>query len=560
MSDLYMLQARLAPQQPGCPWQCPGWQWSPACSSMCTWRAETTWPPAQQYHGSPTARVKEPGAHESVSSPGHGQHRRDVGQLVSGPRGRLSRTHHLKARSARISPEVTHSSHSPQRSRNPSLPRASLRAKLPQHRDNPAGATLPQSVMETLVPVPCPQLPQAQPCRQSGGTACPGQAPASQPGGRRPRKHKPTPAAPRLCFAPAAVPGSIALPRVAAASSSPATTCKRGRIFQAPPARGSHPAGQAGSGERIRASSPLLSRGTGEKQCEVPRSPRGWVGMDGRQSTGVPGQEWEGGTGWETPRLGAGNPTSPDSGSLVRALGEVNRGRGTAEDPREGESVPGRGGAEWCRGRGSRSVWLPAVTGSRGGAACAAPAGAKSGDSGLSAAEPHTVAPWRQGRGRLRLRARDGSGCGQGWGSLRAGSGPALPPPRGRGHFVGTRSGYSGPARSAGEAGGGDEDRPRFSGISANRPAAELDGGSGGVAPAFPPQQREAGPGSAGAASPRRWGTQGAAKTPGLLPCAVLRAWGAADGTGGKATPISPPLLGVGALQPQAGVVAQAGR
>lgn len=167
------------------------------------------------------------------------------------------------------------------------------------------------------------------------------------------------------------------------------------------------------------------------------------------------------------------------------------------------------------------------MTGSRGGAACAARAGAKSGDSGLRAAAPQTVAPWRQGRRRLRLRAWDGSGSGSGWryswGLLRAGSGPALPPPRGRGHFVGTRSGYSGPARSAVEAGGGDGVRPRFAGISANRPAAELDGGRGWGNTGPPPQQREAArgplrPGPAGAASPRRGGTQGGCKTPEAAP------------------------------------------
>lgn len=252
------------------------------------------------------------------------------------------------------------------------------------------------------------------------------------------------------------------------------------------------------------------------------------VGAHGREAEH--GGPWAGmGRGhgeWETPSLGAGNPTSPASGSLVRALGEINRGQGTAGNPREGESVPGGGGEpEWCRGRGSRSAWLPAVTGSRGGAACAARAGAKSGDSRLSAAAPHTVAPWRQGLGRRRLWAWDGSGCGQGWSSLRAGSDPALPPPRGRGHFVGTRSGYSGPARSAGEAGAGDGVQPRFAGIPANRPADELDGGSGGGSTGPPSPAARGGP-RGPPFQPCRCSlpSQGAAKHPRLLPCAVLQA------------------------------------
>lgn len=190
------------------------------------------------------------------------------------------------------------------------------------------------------------------------------------------------------------------------------------------------------------------------------------------------------------------------------------------------------------RGRGSRSAQLPEVTGSRGGAACAARAGAKSVDSGLSAAAPHTAAPWRQGRGRLR--ARDGSGCGQLWGSLRAGSGPALPPPRGRGHFVGTRSGYSGPARSAGEAGGGDGDRPRSAGTSAKRPAAELDGGSGGVAPALPRCNETALPVQPPLASGERRGLQTLGATPLCHPPGRPHAWEQQMGQGVRPPPFSP--------------------
>lgn len=190
------------------------------------------------------------------------------------------------------------------------------------------------------------------------------------------------------------------------------------------------------------------------------------------------------------------------------------------------------------RGRGSRSAQLPAVTGSRGGAACAARAGAKSVDSGLSAAAPHTAAPWRQGRGRLR--ARDGSGCGQLWGSLRAGSGPALPPPRGRGHFVGTRSGYSGPARSAGEAGGGGRGPAPLCRHLCKATRRRAGRGKWGGSTGPPPLQRD---GPARAASPREWGTQGAANTRGYSPVPSPRQTprvGAADGTGVRPPPFSP--------------------
>lgn len=98
----------------------------------------------------------------------------------------------------------------------------------------------------------------------------------------------PLPLPPGSASPPAVVPVSMALPRAAAASSSPATTCKRGRIFQAPPAPGSHPAGQAGSGERVRAGSPLLSLVTarvGAHGREVEhRGP--WAGMGGGTESG----------------------------------------------------------------------------------------------------------------------------------------------------------------------------------------------------------------------------------------------------------------------------------
>lgn len=47
---------------------------------------------------------------------------------------------------------------------------------------------------------------------------------------------------------PAAVPGSSALPWAAATSSSPARTCKSGRIFQAPAARWPRPCGTGRAG------------------------------------------------------------------------------------------------------------------------------------------------------------------------------------------------------------------------------------------------------------------------------------------------------------------------
>lgn len=64
-----------------------------ASSSVCTWRAQSTWPPPQQYPGSLIARVQEPGGHGFVSSPVHGHHRRHVGQPVSGPWGHVRLPH-----------------------------------------------------------------------------------------------------------------------------------------------------------------------------------------------------------------------------------------------------------------------------------------------------------------------------------------------------------------------------------------------------------------------------------------------------------------------------------
>lgn len=214
-SFLYMPQAWLGLLQSGCPRRCPGWQWSPACR----------WPAAACAHGG----QKQPGCqHSNTTSARLPTCRSLEGTSVSPAQCMVSTggmwcswplvprdtsfscTNHREARIARTSPGATHICHSPQRSRHPSLPRVSTeRAEPPQHRDSLAGATLLLSVMETLVPVPCSQLPPALPCRQSGGSTCPGQAPASQPGGRRPagmkkvfRKHDPTPAAPRRRFAP----------------------------------------------------------------------------------------------------------------------------------------------------------------------------------------------------------------------------------------------------------------------------------------------------------------------------------------------------------------------
>lgn len=252
--------------------------------------------------------------HECASSPVHGQHRRDVGQPRPSPAPTTAR-HALPAFH-----QVSHTAATAHSGLTTSLPRVSReRAKPPQHRDSLAGATLPLSVMETLVPVPCPQLPPALPCRQSGWAARPGQALASQPRGRRPagmekvlRKQEPTPTAPGSASPPAVVPGSIALPRAATASSSPATTCKRGRIFQGPPSAGVPPCGTrqgrvSGSG-RADPSSPEApgrssARSTGHREG-------GWAWTGGR-ARGSLGRDGRGHGEWETPRLSAGNSTSP---------------------------------------------------------------------------------------------------------------------------------------------------------------------------------------------------------------------------------------------------------
>lgn len=168
----------------------------------------------------------------------------------------------------------------------------------------------------------------------------------------RPRSHRPPapfrPPQPYLAPSPCPVqpPPAAAPPRPARGAASSRSPRRGGPTLRDRQGRVSDPGGQ-----------PLLSRGTAEKQCEVPRSPRGWVRMDGRQSTGCPGRNGRGRGEWGTPCLGARNPTPRASSSLVRALGEVNWGRGSAEDPREGESVPGAGGPEWCggEGRGRRS-------------------------------------------------------------------------------------------------------------------------------------------------------------------------------------------------------------
>lgn len=212
----------------------------------------------------------------------------------------------------------------------------------------------PHPVMETLARR-VPQLPPAQPRDQSRGAARPGRAPGSPSPrgwpaiGESIQEAGPLAPKPRFARPPlAAVPGSIALPRAAAASSSPTKTCKRGRIFQPPPAR---PAptlrDRQGRGERRRAGSslprvprpgsdpsaglvwlvPVVSRGSGAV------SPgHAWRGGGARAKPGQgetpsspqPRGLGAGEHGWGGLRLGAGSPTPP-----ARALGAVTGHGGT---------------------------------------------------------------------------------------------------------------------------------------------------------------------------------------------------------------------------------------
>lgn len=108
--------------------------------------------------------------------------------------------------------------------------------------------------------------------RAQGKRPHPNPGVAAQLGWRKYSKSTtPLPPPPGSASPPAVVPVSMALPRAAAASSSPATTCKRGRIFQAPQRRG----------PTLRDRQGRVS-GSGRAAPSSPRSPRGWVRTDGR--------------------------------------------------------------------------------------------------------------------------------------------------------------------------------------------------------------------------------------------------------------------------------------
>lgn len=289
------------------PRQCPGWQWSPACqwsAAACTRGGHNQ--PGRQHCNITAARLPACRSLEGTGvSPA--QCMAPTGgmwgsrSLVPGDAS-FSCTQHRDARTVCTSPGATRSSHSPQGTRNPSLPRVSNeQAKPPKHRDSLAGATLLLSVMKTLVPLPCLQLPPALPCRQSVGPACPGQAPASQPEGRCPaemekvfRKHAPTPAAPRLRFVspqpylaplpcPVQPPPAVAPPRPARGAASSRHPQRRGPTLR----------DRQGRVSRSRRTAPSSPEAPGRSSARSPGHREGgcaWKGSRARGSLGRNGK------------------------------------------------------------------------------------------------------------------------------------------------------------------------------------------------------------------------------------------------------------------------------
>lgn len=166
---------------------------------------------------------------------------------------------------------------------------------------------------------------------------------------------------------------------------------------------------------------------------------------------------------------------------------------------------------------------------------------------GPMAAGPGTA----PGSGRLRLRAD--LGLAPGW--LRPHSAAAA----GARALCRDALGLQRPRPERWGGGRGDGDQPFLPAPLQSDPPPSGTGEMGGVArrgPRAPPSR------PCQCSLPSRVGNAGAAKHSGLLPCAIPQAdptRGSSSWDRGKATPVSPRLLAVGALQPEAGVVAQAG-
>lgn len=287
-----MPQARLGPLQPGCPRQCPGWQWSPVCqwpAGACARGGQNQ--PGRQHSSTTAARLPA-----GRSLEGTGVSPAQCMASTGGMWGSWS----LGTRPSPAPSTAMHGLPAPRQEPQPQPTADSQPVSATcVHRASQAPAAQGRPGWSHPAPV---SDGNAGPCGVSPAPASPalqaehwGSVPrastrnparGSPPGwdGESIQKARPHSRRPP---APLRPPQSYLVPSPCPVRPPPAAAPPR-------PARGA-----ASSRPPQRRRPTLRDRqgrvsGAGRAAPSSPRSPRGWVRMDGRQNTGVPGQEWEG--------------------------------------------------------------------------------------------------------------------------------------------------------------------------------------------------------------------------------------------------------------------------